>query len=428
MPEENKTEYTDILENLKKNYLFKLSLGSKELFHSNFLEMLWELNNNLFIEMLQRLTGNGKLLSAENTTYHLSREKENFDICIYHKNGNRIFFDVIIENKVKSVPRKKQLDDYVNKVEGDNKHKQNQKEYPCAYILLSLMEKFSDRQSIEEEKKWKIVNYKNLYIAIDGIYKGNTILSLFPKTDEGRKRACEYNNIICEYKDFITELHGLQETIEKDFSNKPLFDSDTIKKFQKYRLHDLYIKLSCGLFIDRLTYHLLNEKFPISIDIWSNYDYKQIRQEIENIKLPRVFLHEEMLQAAGSVGVSICPKWDKNDENKDFYEIIIQNGQYRHCINRMKSDKFNNESQLWKEVKEYIYMLKIMENECIKKYKSENKDFCKYNGPDLYIYRYVPQLDIKEGETYCYTADMLAHFMAIDIVRTCEQLEILPHK
>ena len=36
----------DILGELKMNPIFKMSLGSKELFHSNFLEYLWELDNS----------------------------------------------------------------------------------------------------------------------------------------------------------------------------------------------------------------------------------------------------------------------------------------------------------------------------------------------------------------------------------------------
>ena len=35
--------------------IFKLSLGSKELFHSNFLEFLWDYDKNCFIEMVNSL-------------------------------------------------------------------------------------------------------------------------------------------------------------------------------------------------------------------------------------------------------------------------------------------------------------------------------------------------------------------------------------
>ena len=104
------------LENLSKMAIFKMSLGSKELFHSNFLEFLWDTNYKAFIGMINNLLGKVVLFpDKEEGYYTFSREKENFDICIYHKekkqlkNGKqgaseKTVYDVIIENKVKSIP------------------------------------------------------------------------------------------------------------------------------------------------------------------------------------------------------------------------------------------------------------------------------------------------------------------------------------
>ena len=102
-----------ILEELNKNPMFRLSLGSKELFHSNFLAFLWEQNHEAFLELLNDLCSSlinvNDLLSKKELT--LDREKENFDICIHHKEGKgkKEIYDIIIENKVKSIPYKEQL-------------------------------------------------------------------------------------------------------------------------------------------------------------------------------------------------------------------------------------------------------------------------------------------------------------------------------
>ena len=128
-----------ILEELNKNPMFRLSLGSKELFHSNFLAFLWEQNNKAFLELLNDLCHNSiqveDLFRKEPT---LDREKENFDICIHHKEGKgeKEIYDIIIENKVKSIPYEEQLIDYENKVAS------HQKGSTTTNILLTLADKF----------------------------------------------------------------------------------------------------------------------------------------------------------------------------------------------------------------------------------------------------------------------------------------------
>ena len=44
-----------LLIELNKNPMFRLSLGSKELFHSNFLAFLWDQNPKAFLELLNDL-------------------------------------------------------------------------------------------------------------------------------------------------------------------------------------------------------------------------------------------------------------------------------------------------------------------------------------------------------------------------------------
>ena len=89
-----------------------MSLGSKELFHSNFLEYLWNVNQRAFIDMINSLPSgklNKKLDSNQSNNYILGREVENFDICIFHNDNQGKVYDLVLENKVKSIPYKEQL-------------------------------------------------------------------------------------------------------------------------------------------------------------------------------------------------------------------------------------------------------------------------------------------------------------------------------
>ncbi|WP_348235650.1 PD-(D/E)XK nuclease family protein, partial [Salmonella enterica] len=46
----------------------------------------------------------------------VKREYNNFDLFIYYKNNNEDNF-IVIENKFKSIPTQKQLDEYTGKIE-----------------------------------------------------------------------------------------------------------------------------------------------------------------------------------------------------------------------------------------------------------------------------------------------------------------------
>ena len=105
-----------VFNDLNDNPIFRMSLGSKELFHSNFLAFLWDLDRDTFISMINdKLLEYEALSLDESSKYELSRETENFDILISHKDkdGKRVVCDLVIENKVKSIPYLSQLNDYV---------------------------------------------------------------------------------------------------------------------------------------------------------------------------------------------------------------------------------------------------------------------------------------------------------------------------
>ena len=121
-------------ENLKKSPMFKLSLSSKELFHSNFLEWLSNVDQDAFKKLILKMAGIAEKSYRWPDVWRVKREYNNFDLCIvaydqYNKKNEderidddddfRILF--VIENKVKSIPYKEQLERYSQEAAEKNK-------------------------------------------------------------------------------------------------------------------------------------------------------------------------------------------------------------------------------------------------------------------------------------------------------------------
>lgn len=111
----------EIIDKVKNNFLFQASLGSKELFHSNMLAWILEQQNEnkqfealrIFIKTVAEIDVG--LITEENTPI-IVREENKIDLTIKWRDGkdwNLIF----IENKMKSIPTSKQLNEYDDKID-----------------------------------------------------------------------------------------------------------------------------------------------------------------------------------------------------------------------------------------------------------------------------------------------------------------------
>lgn len=96
---------------LRKNAMFRLSMSSLELFHSNFLEWLFDIDHKAFLKCFGLKVNNSSTYTIKRE-YHLGTTPVNgknkqwvTDIAVF-ENGNLI---LIIENKIKSTPSKGQL-------------------------------------------------------------------------------------------------------------------------------------------------------------------------------------------------------------------------------------------------------------------------------------------------------------------------------
>ena len=118
-----------IIAALNANPMFRLSMSSLELFHSNFLEWLFDIDHEAFLKCFDPTFNNPAACTIERE-YHLGTEEKQWvtDIAVF-ENGKMI---LIIENKIKSTPSKGQL---------ENQEKlANIKANGCKKVLLSLFE------------------------------------------------------------------------------------------------------------------------------------------------------------------------------------------------------------------------------------------------------------------------------------------------
>lgn len=206
MAQQNIMTQEQVLEALENSTMFHFSLGSKELFHSNFLHWLHIIDKENFIKLMRKFAGHEndqfwweeKYYKKEGESYEVRRESNNFDLSIWinleypqqdnpkdAKQDNKKVKWVpvlVLENKMKSLPRQDQLENYVNKAYeewGETKLKDNKEKSPITFILLSLVEdkssydvnyecetgRKSNRNRIKYESQWINKTY-NVYILI----------------------------------------------------------------------------------------------------------------------------------------------------------------------------------------------------------------------------------------------------------------------
>lgn len=147
---EMSTSYKQYTQLLRGSTMFHMSLGSKELFHSNFLHWISIVNWRFFLFILHNLSGIDKFwwegkYSPDKHNIEVRREFHHFDLSIYILDSEKTVKDtssdhsiadkgtedysfsnkgrtvqkwipvLILENKMKSLPYREQLVEYTNK-------------------------------------------------------------------------------------------------------------------------------------------------------------------------------------------------------------------------------------------------------------------------------------------------------------------------
>ncbi len=270
----------NLLKALNRSPLFCLSLSSKELFHSNF---LWWLGNNertfpLFKQIMEKLTGQS--LSWDYGSISVGREKKHFDLCVREGTTSRPL--LILENKVKSIPGFRQLEDY----QSEEPHADN-------YVLLTLITDFPKKDKVEE-KGWKVCSYDDLYHAMEVVPIGPTAYEL---------------ELINDYRTFIHSLQQLVQQWKGKVTVDKLFMQERNSEIEECRINDLYDKLRfCQLAL------MLQEQLNYT-DVEVNTDYSN-QSGILNVTI-KCRGYELMIQIQGNSYRHACVWKDRKREECD---------------------------------------------------------------------------------------------------------------
>lgn len=217
----------NILDRLEHSTMFHLSLGSKELFHSNFLYWLGTNYRDQFQELITRLLN---ITSQWPEGWILHREYLHLDLCVTYKrekkkkNGKRgkgiaecVF--IVIENKVKSLPDIVQLKRYEQLFNGRSDG--------CYYAVLSLVKEFFGNETISKKSNWKLHYYGELSKLIEGIFSGKSVKS-------------EHLIYIKDYCQYVHDLSELATCWKLNDSGPFVCNTTDLKEL---RLNDIYEKI-----------------------------------------------------------------------------------------------------------------------------------------------------------------------------------------
>jgi hypothetical protein len=226
---------------LQSSPLFQFSLGSKELFHSNFLAWLFELypeeSGKALSKFLKDRTGQ---VSVES----VGREEKNRDLWIRFENGQ----ELIIENKVKSLPYLEQLAMYsANSTDNQN------------FLLLTLSTPpFSNNGTITIKNNdgvavpWNILTYSNMSSIISEIKSGI-------QNEYHRLILGDYETFIFSLSTIFTQHESSDDDLFASFHTPS--ESPALELLQPLRMGDLYQKLRYEAFAGQIS-KALKEMVP----------------------------------------------------------------------------------------------------------------------------------------------------------------------
>jgi hypothetical protein len=235
-----------ILETLKRSPLSQLSLCSKELFHSNFLA--WLCNN--YEEAGRATFGEFVTLNSGDKIRCVDREKKNIDLWLKFSGGQ----ELVIENKVKSIPTATQLEEYSEK-EG---------KIQTSFLLLSLSRPIflnsSELVYVDTNgHRWHYLSYGTLAERLRGVLQNGN----------GAPVAGSYHRELIE--DYITYIDALDQLHEHfSLDNDPsdcFFGRDIVPKdLEESRFYHGVVKMRHAQLAGMLAENLRGHGFEIVTD------------------------------------------------------------------------------------------------------------------------------------------------------------------
>lgn len=223
---------------LNNSLMYTMSLGSKELFHSN---VWWYLikNDQQFIKVF---VNDFKDLNDFESVY---RESYNRDIVIFFKNQTHI----TIENKIKTLPNIEQLEKYSENI-GKSVFKYG--------VLTGIGNCSIDLNDNRLGNYWSYKSYEEIADGIESIAKISENMNIINHIDE-----------ILEYCKILRSINVVLNYWLDTNANKLIYDSGNLWEL---RINDIFKKLKGSTFFNYI-------KSNINID----KEFKEAKKSINNL-------------------------------------------------------------------------------------------------------------------------------------------------
>ena len=349
--------------------MFYMSLGSKELFHSNFLQWLSIINFDVFLSVMHNLANVNKFwwetdYKPSSNNIEVRREFHNFDLSIYikeeKKRRNGDPYDVwlpvlILENKMKSLAYQDQLNEYLGKVYKEwcdfykkDIEKQWSKE-KVSFIVLSLIKPQNINDSVYEKIKcnWALKNYEELSDYLQD--QKDNIKKDFDKC------------IIEDYCGFIKALFELakndwtispedyyiSKVCPKDSYNK--LEKSKMKQLEELRIDDIREKIVYDQLVNLLQQKLAEAKSKwnqkIEVERYNKDSYNTYKPDTQSKNLPRIICNTNFFHSVGLFEAIYLIQGRQNANDEPFFLTIqIQGKNYTRGISRKKIVKIDHQT------------------------------------------------------------------------------------
>ncbi len=343
---------------LDNSLIYHISLGSKELFHSNFWEYLIK-NDHQFIKVFFNDFDFNKYIDEKIKVY---REKSNRDLVINLVSREGIKEHLVIENKIKSLPSIEQLESYSKNLEG-YKFIQG--------VLTGIGENILDfSKSNTLNGKWNYIDYSLISKRIKLIARRSKVKSIKDNL-----------KIINEYCEVVNLINSLLNFYLFNSINKLDYSCDYgDEKLSSLRLDDIYKKLKASNFLSyikkNLTYE--NENMENSLLTYHLNNYELIIRQGFSHKNPIVDIYFSNVdhKIIDDIGIQLQGSQFRIVVSKDVKEIKEADTLYAKYKNTWFDDSFD--SELSRAIYGYKTSMKPKNN---KKYDSFSKDY-------IFIYQY----------------------------------------
>lgn len=439
-------EFNECTQKLRSSSMFYMSLGSKELFHSNFLQWLSVTDWKFFIKIMHTLSNQEEKYWWEDfdqSIIEVRRECLNFDLSIWVLDNSgeidekeRWIPVLILENKMKSLPYRKQLEDYVDKAfaywrkgkstvdiksEIDKAKKKNSWEttHDITLVVLSLLAPTdsddlqkpiqksiiygrNDPQKISIEFSWVCKTYNDLFCAINQSGYNPIGDSEF------------FNKILNDYSTFISNLYKIA-TYDWQINGSQFYmerlcprnlpdnndDKKKIKELDSLRIADIREKICYDQLLNLLIEKMKGKRI-VNVQRLKSEDFSPKKGVRGEFRCRTNYFHNVGLFEV----IFLIKERDSKIENDEpfFLTIQIQGNYYTHGIsgkNIVKKGELGNgigdffknrklDEEVWKSNLSFFFDFSQKQNKIAGLSIKENGTFYKYGSNFIYQCAEIP--------------------------------------